>query len=53
MQTDGDNGKRGYDFHAGKVERLTMAPNIALHQKPAGGAAEQIRRGNRDVGKRS
>ena len=50
---DRDNGERGYDFHAGKVERLAVGANIALHQKPAGGAAEQIHQENSDVGKHS
>src|SRR6266436_67652 len=34
---DGDDGKRGDNLHARKIERLTVGTNVALHQKPAGG----------------
>ena len=40
---DGDNRECGHDFHSRKVEGLcAVGANVALHQKPAGGAAEQI-----------
>ena len=49
---DGDNRERGHDFHSGKIEGLSaVGANVALHQKPAGGAAEQIHQENGDVGK--
>ena len=49
---DRDNREHGNDFHAGKVEGLSaVGANVALHQKPAGGAAEQIHQEDGDVGK--
>ena len=48
---DCDNGERGNDFHARKIERLSaVRAHVALHQKPAGGAAEQIHQEDGDVG---
>ena len=49
---DGDNREGGHDFHSGKVEGLSaVGAHVALDQKPAGGAAEQIHQEDGDVGK--
>ena len=43
---DGDDGEGGDDFHAGEIEGRAVGADVALHQEPAGGAAEQIRNSN-------
>src|SRR5207248_3226874 len=48
---DGDDGERGHNFHAGKVKRQTVGADVAVDQKPAGGAAEKIHQEDSNVGK--
>ena len=49
---DGGNRECGDDFHSRKIEGLSaVGADVALHEKPAGGAAEQIHQENGDVGK--
>src|SRR5205809_1040392 len=48
---DRQDRQRGHNFHSREIEGLTIRAHIALHQKPAAGAAKQIHQQHRDVRK--